>query len=86
MFQEIVLKEDRIQKLRKQLAKTSDFGIPNLFKIIDSSSKGYINSQDLAVYYAAGANYSDIIVNFYARERGKLKLEEFSSIFRPLSK
>lgn len=44
MFQEIVLKQDRLEKLRKQLAKTSDFSISNLFKLIDTSNKGSVSS------------------------------------------
>lgn len=53
---------------------------------MDRNSKGYLNSEDFAIYYDAGADNSDSIVNFYGSQRGKIKIDDFAYIFRPLSR
>lgn len=63
-----MIKEERLEKLRKNLAKFNDFNLINLFKLIDVRNKGYITSKDIADFTGIGRVQYNYMVNFYARE------------------
>jgi len=63
-----VLKEGRLEKLRKNLAKNTDFNLINLFKLIDVRSKGYVNSKDVSDFTGISKVQYNYMVSFYARE------------------
>lgn len=67
ILEEIVIKEERLEKLRKNLAKCEDFNLINLNKLLDVRNKGYINSKDFADFTAIGRVQYNYMVNFYAR-------------------
>lgn len=68
ILEEVVIKEERLEKLRKTLAKFTDFNLINLFKIIDVRNKGYITSKDVYDFTGSGKVQYNHMVNFYARE------------------
>ena len=72
--------------MRKNLAKYGDFNLINLFKLIDVRNKGYVTSKDIYDFTGSAKVQYNFMVNFYAREQERLRLHEFSLIFRPLSK
>lgn len=86
ILEEVVIKEERLEKLRKNLAKFNDFNLINLFKLIDVRNKGYVTSKDVYDFTGSGRVQYNYMVNFYAREQEKLRFHEFCLIFRPLSK
>ena len=86
ILEQIVMKEERLEKLRKNLAKSSDFNLINLFKLIDVRNKGFICCRDVAEFTGKGRVQFNYMVNFYAREPEKLRFHEFCLIFRPLSR
>ena len=67
ILEEIVIKEERLEKLRKNLAKCEDFNLINLNKILDVRNKGYITSKDFADFTGIGRVQYNYMVNFYAR-------------------
>ena len=69
MLEEIVIKEERLEKLRKNLAKFNDFNLINLFKLIDVRNKGYVNSNDVYDFTSSGKVHYNHMINFYAREQ-----------------
>jgi hypothetical protein len=85
-LEELVIKEERLEKLRKNLAKLTDFNLINLFKLIDIRNKGYVNSADISDFTTVGRVQFNHLINFYAREPEKLRFHEFCLIFRPLSR
>jgi hypothetical protein len=86
ILEEVVLKEERLEKLRKNLAKCQDFNLINLFKLIDIRNKGYVSSKDIYDFTASGKVQYNHMINFYAREAEKLRFHEFCLVFRPLSR
>jgi len=52
--------------LRKQLVKSNDFSIINLFKLIDNNNKGYLSAEAIQQYFSDTLRY-DNLVNYYAR-------------------
>jgi hypothetical protein len=86
ILEEIVIKEERLEKLRKNLAKSDEFNLINLNKLIDFRNKGYITAKDFGDYTSITRVQFNYMVNFYAREEDKLRFHEFCLIFRPLSK
>lgn len=86
MLEEMVIKEERLEKLRKNLARSADFNLINLFKLMDDHNKGFISSKDIADYTTSSKVQFNHMVEFYAREYEKLRFHEFCLIFRPLSK
>ena len=86
ILEEIVIKEERLEKLRKNLAKYPDFNLINLFKLIDVRNKGYVNANDIYDFTSSGRIQYNYMINFYAREPEKLRFHEFCLIFRPLSR
>lgn len=52
--------------MRKQLAKSNDFSIINLFKLIDNNNKGYLSAESIQQYFSDTLIY-DNLVNYYAR-------------------
>lgn len=67
ILEEIVIKEERLEKLRKNLAKYPDFNLINLFKLIDVRNKGYVTSKDIYDFTGSGRVQYNFMVNFYAR-------------------
>lgn len=63
-----MLKEGRLEKLRKNLAKNVDFNLINLFKLIDVKNKGYVSSKDVSDFTGITKVQYNYMVNFYARE------------------
>jgi len=82
----IVVKEEKLEKLRKNLAKLNDFNLINLFKVIDHRNNGYVTAKDIGEYTEGRGNQIIDLVNYYAREPNRLRFHEFCLIFRPLSK
>ena len=48
VLEEMIMKEERLEKLRKYLAKLNDFNLINLFKLIDYRNLGYVTGRDIA--------------------------------------
>lgn len=48
ILEEILIKEERLEKLRKNLAKLNDFNLINLFKLIDCRNNGFVTPRDIA--------------------------------------
>ena len=67
ILEEIVIKEERLEKLRKNLAKYPDFNLINLFKLIDVRNKGYVNAKDIYDFTSSGKVQYNYMINFYAR-------------------
>ena len=67
MFEEIVIKEERLEKLRKNLAKLNDFNLINLFKLIDDNNLGFVSAKGLSDFTADSRVQFDHLINFYAR-------------------
>ena len=86
VFDEIIRKEERLEKLRKHLAKLTDFNLINLFRLIDHRNQGYVTVKDLSDFTSDNRVQYNYLVNFYAREKNKLRFHEFCILFRPLSK
>lgn len=79
-------KEERLEKLRKHLAKLNDFNLINLFKLIDYRNQGFISYKDLSDFTGDARVQFNYLVDFYAREKNRLRFHEFCIFFRPLSK
>jgi hypothetical protein len=67
ILEEVVIKEGRLEKLRKNLAKYNDFNLINFFKLIDVRNKGYVTSKDVYDFTGSGKVQYNHMVNFYAR-------------------
>lgn len=81
-----MLKEERLEKLRKHLAKMADFNLINLFKLIDPQNQGYVSSKSLSDFTNDTTVQYTHLVNFHAREKDRLRFQEFCVFFRPLSR
>ncbi len=62
-----------MEKLRKNLAKSNDFNLINLFKLMDTKNKGFITAKDITDFTLIGKVQFNHMVNFYAREVDRLR-------------
>jgi Ca2+-binding EF-hand superfamily protein len=79
-------KEEILEKLRRTLAKSPNFNLINLFKLIDHQNKGFVTVRLIEKFMEKPSMTYECLVKNFEREKGKLRFQDFCMLFRPLSK